>query len=135
MGGGMSSGLKAAPGARVGAAPIWSSAAPAEGKESQRDSDSQPKVGRPAALGKRPETMNNPNGVVALSATGTEAATPLGLKILTDAVPKVARASQPWALGRNPFGIDPQPWVGGKRNWGWIWHGASPQKRFSSWMS
>ena len=32
-------------------------------------------------------------------------ATPLGLLVL-GFLPRVARASQPWASGRNPFGID-----------------------------
>src|SRR2546422_7583881 len=31
--------------------------------------------------------------------------TPLGLKDVLRVVPRVARSSQPWAVGHNPFGI------------------------------
>src|SRR5258706_1631850 len=34
-----------------------------------------------------------------------EVTTLSGLKPQADRVPRVARSSQPWALGRNPFGI------------------------------
>ena len=30
---------------------------------------------------------------------------PVGVVVLSDHLPRVARSSQPWALGRNPFGI------------------------------
>ena len=39
---------------------------------------------------------------------GDRAATPLGLCAIVSSFPRVARASQPWAGGRNPFGIDRQ---------------------------
>ena len=46
-----------------------------------------------------------PNGVVANARMKADA-TPLGLVIFADAFfPRVARASQPWALRLNPFGI------------------------------
>jgi len=38
----------------------------------------------------------------------TQDTTPLGLLILWTRFPRVARTSQPWALGRNPFGIHPK---------------------------
>ena len=50
----------------------------------------------------------NLNEVVAdcvRAATNEFAATPLGLTMFDGRLPKVARASQPWALGRNPVGI------------------------------
>src|SRR5712671_1865096 len=47
---------------------------------------------------------NNPNGVA--SRLGDERPQPRwGWKKSGRRSPKVARASQPWALGRNPFGI------------------------------
>ena len=45
------------------------------------------------------------NGVVS-SGGGRWATTPLGLFRVACGVPKVARSSQPWAGGHNPFGID-----------------------------
>ena len=49
---------------------------------------------------------HNPNGVASILAPRT-AATPLGLWSFSNRFPRVARASQPWALRRNPFGIQP----------------------------
>src|SRR5207245_7147023 len=37
--------------------------------------------------------------------TTNRATTPLGLMHLPPRFPRVARPSQPWAVGRNPFGI------------------------------
>jgi len=59
-------------------------------------------------LGSRCKNGFNRNAAVANVArdgrTGM-AATALRLKILAGRIPSVARASQPWALGRNPVGI------------------------------
>ena len=47
--------------------------------------------------------------------------TPLRLSRVSDLVPKLACASQPWALGRNPFGI--QPGVDGHlKKMGAVWN-------------
>ena len=53
--------------------------------------------------GSGPVRRLNPNGVAA--SFPQWAATPLGLKFSSSQFPKVARASQPWAGGHNPFGI------------------------------
>src|SRR5687767_2327037 len=45
----------------------------------------------------------NPNGVVSASAGAGR--NPVGVVLFFDSTPRVARASQPWALGRNPVGI------------------------------
>ncbi len=58
-----------------------------------------------ATLGQPSVMVFNPNGV-ASSGGGRWATTPLGLFRVAADVPKVARASQPWAGGHNPFGID-----------------------------
>lgn len=50
--------------------------------------------------------LPNPNGVVARDRC-QGAATPSGLREIRGTAPKVARASQPWAVGRNPVGILP----------------------------
>jgi len=47
--------------------------------------------------------VSNPNGVA--SGFHRLAATPLGLFSRLPRCPRVARSSQPWALGRNPLGI------------------------------
>ena len=39
-------------------------------------------------------------------ARARDAATLSGLGVLFESLPRVARSSQPWALGRNPFGIE-----------------------------
>ncbi len=46
----------------------------------------------------------NPNGVVSSRAESQMAATPLGLMKTLIRVPRVARASQPWAGGHSPVG-------------------------------
>ena len=67
-----------------------------------------------ATLGKSSGEDHNPNGVAAVvNVAGPQ---PRRGWIPGRGVPKVARASQPWAEGRNPFGIErrcwtvPQPW-------------------------
>ena len=54
--------------------------------------------------GSRFRDGHNPNGV-ASCVPRPSAATPLGLMGILHRVPRVARASQPWALRRNPVGI------------------------------
>ena len=51
---------------------------------------------------------HNPNGVASFVACQS-AATPLGLMGIFIRVPRVARASQPWAERRYPFGVIPIP--------------------------
>src|SRR5260370_1047565 len=62
-----------------------------------------------ATLGKGPREGDNPERVVVppcRARMGTRAATTLsGLNAPRLCTPRVARPSQPWALGRNPFGI------------------------------
>jgi hypothetical protein len=61
---------------------------------------------RVATLGGRRKPNENLNEVVADFTRGNVmVATPLGLEMFDGLFPKVARASQPWALGRNPVGI------------------------------
>jgi len=56
-----------------------------------------------ATLGKADGIDLNPNGVVPRSrGTGHN---PVGVGACDDIGPRVARGAQPWALGRNPFGI------------------------------
>src|SRR6266516_2097435 len=50
-----------------------------------------------------------PKGL-SLPPPGPQAATPLGLRDCSRPVPRVARSSQPWAGGRNPFGIGNSDW-------------------------
>src|SRR5439155_8223144 len=78
-------------------------------KQSQRDCVLQPKVARnelPWVIG---EQIINRNAVAAIPFSFgvhvTLATTPLGLVILFRPFPRLARVSQPWALGRNPVGI------------------------------
>ena len=54
--------------------------------------------------GSRSREGHNPNGVASCVARQS-VATPLGLMGILHRIPKVARASQPWALRRNPVGI------------------------------
>ena len=49
--------------------------------------------------------MNAMCGIDQSDPTSHPAATPLGLWGFAAALPRVARSSQPWAGGRNPFGI------------------------------
>ena len=72
--------------------------------ESQRDSGPKPscRVGE-ATLGSTSQSLPTPTGLQHPIVIGD--ATPLGLKRFSLSFPKVARASQPWAGGRNPVGI------------------------------
>jgi len=70
-----------------------------------------------ATLGSSAEIIANPEGVVPTarhshidvrSSKPRRGTTPLGLNGMSVRVPRVARSSQPWALGLNPFGIPGQ---------------------------
>ena len=93
-------------------------------RESQRDSILQPGVDRAAGHpGSSCESIINPERVAA-SATPFDA-TPLGLKIISESVPRVVascrakarrrRALQPSADGRCPVGANPSPPLAGQR--------------------
>jgi len=56
--------------------------------------------GKPVPQTRQPRRGCVPTGVLC-------GATPLGLRTFSTRLPRVARASQPWALLRNPFGILP----------------------------
>ena len=56
-----------------------------------------------ATLGKSGKRNLNPNGVAPVDRS--QAATPSGLRDLCDLLPRVGASRQPWAGGRNPFGI------------------------------
>jgi len=62
-----------------------------------------------ATLGTAGDDDNNPEGVAStcgrLDTQGIEARTLSGLTEPRQCIPKVARSSQPWAEGHNPFGI------------------------------
>ena len=73
--------------------------------ESQRDSVTQPsgcRVGE-ATLGTHGQSFPTPTGLRHFVVSADT--TPLGLKKNFMSFPRVARASQPWAGGRNPVGI------------------------------
>ncbi len=75
--------------------------------ESQRDSVLQPRVDRAAGYpGTHAKESLNPNGIAASSSHRFDA-TPLGLMEISIRVPRVARASQPWAERRCPVGTIP----------------------------
>src|SRR5260370_42423793 len=65
-----------------------------------------------ATLGKSAKEPDNPERVAALSCCGSigkcGATTLSGLNPRRHCSPRVARSSQLWALGRNPFGILPR---------------------------
>ena len=74
-------------------------------RESQRDSVTQPsgcRVGE-ATLGLVGHSLPTPTGLQ--HGRVMVDATPLGLKRFPVSFPRVARAEQPWAGGRNPVGI------------------------------
>ena len=74
-------------------------------EESQRDSvlqSSGRRVGK-ATLGSPSQSLPTPTGLQHLVVMAD--ATPLGLKRNSRSAPRVARASQPWAGGRNLVGI------------------------------
>src|SRR5712691_10526241 len=73
--------------------------------ESQRDSDSKPRVARNELPWENlVRTLQTPTGLW-LRSPHHEATTPLGLRVSRAPLPRVARSSLPWAGGRNPFGI------------------------------
>jgi hypothetical protein len=74
-------------------------------RESQRDSGSKPRVARnELPWEKSVLTFPTPTGLCHYSPR-SKATTPLGLPIPLSPLPRVARSSQPWAEGPNPFGI------------------------------
>jgi hypothetical protein len=79
-------------------------------KQSQRDCVLQPKVARNELPWVIVQQSTNRNAVAAIlfSFGGhvTLATTPLGLVILFLPFPRVARSSQPWALGHSPVGAE-----------------------------
>jgi hypothetical protein len=67
---------------------------------------------REPTLGPWPDEIINRNAVAAFPHSrpwATLAATALRLGLLVARGPKVAASRQPWALGRNPFGIQGEP--------------------------
>jgi hypothetical protein len=78
-------------------------------RESQRDSVSEPKVARAELPWENvARSFTTPRGLWPgwlPPSPVTKAATPVGLIIDIPHSPRVARASQPWALRHNPFGI------------------------------
>jgi hypothetical protein len=73
--------------------------------ESQRDSVSKPRVARnELPWGLIVRTWSTPTGLCRFR-RAPRATTPLGLPDFSSASPRVAHSSQPWAGGRNPFGI------------------------------
>ena len=72
--------------------------------QSQRDCGTQPRVAKnELPWGHRSEMLQPQRGCG--HRTSPQGSTPLGLMIFWALFPRVARASQPWALGRNPVGI------------------------------
>jgi len=64
---------------------------------------------RRATLGKSTEEFSTPTGLWLIDTdlhAGNAASTPLGLWNFEQRFPRVARSSQPWAGGHNPFGIE-----------------------------
>ena len=74
-------------------------------RESQEDSGSKPRAARNEMPGEKDSrTLSAPTGLRRCSPC-RQATTPSGLAISFPLSPRVARASQPWAGGHNPFGI------------------------------
>ena len=71
-------------------------------EQRQRRFDLQPRVGAKRLPWEPIEKRINPNGVVPLCALGHN---PLELARRIGFIPRVARASQPWAGGLNAFGV------------------------------
>jgi hypothetical protein len=71
--------------------------------QSQRDCIIQPRVATKELPWVDVQTTSTLKGLKPRAKNG--ASTPMGLKIFFGRLPRVARASQPWAGGRNPFGI------------------------------
>ena len=82
-------------------------------RESQRDSALQPRVATqelPWVNGiKFPSTPTGLWQIPRAAGENEMATTALRLEIFCGRCPRVARSSQPWALGRNPVGIRPWP--------------------------
>ena len=76
--------------------------------ESQRDSATKPRVARNELPWGNGSEEQNPNGVSA-SVNVRRVSQPRWGCCFARFLPRVARASQPWALGRNPFGIGRLP--------------------------
>ena len=87
-------------------APSWAgSLSWGRGSERQRRSVLQPRVGAPApTLGVRAKYLPTPTGLRHW-VSPDQAATLSGLGIIRMRVPRVARASQPWAKGWNTVGV------------------------------
>src|SRR5437870_535945 len=82
--------------------------------ESQRDSASKPRVPRnelPWVISARAPQLRRSCAVqpkdemCGIERAANSGTTPLGLAMFCGCGPRVARSSQPWAGGRNPFGI------------------------------
>src|SRR5437879_3896048 len=79
-------------------------------EESQRDSGAKPRVARTELPWENHWNKSQPQRGCVRDTHGAAcrlAATPLGLIDHLGLLPRVARASQPWASRRNPFGILP----------------------------
>ena len=78
-------------------------------EQSQRDCDLQPKVARNELPWVIVEQISQPQrgcgNSVFVRRAGDVGHNPVGVVIFCGRFPRVARASQPWALGRNPVGI------------------------------
>src|SRR5678815_3242374 len=72
--------------------------------ESQRDSATKPRVARNELPWVTGAQNNNPNGV-AIRGVRSPKPKPRWGFVFQIRCPRVARSSQPWALGHNPFGI------------------------------
>src|SRR6266516_7302512 len=68
-------------------------------------SPSSPRLRGTSYLGSTVQPTHNPNGVVLTVLSGIKAQPRWGW-MLSPPSPRVARASQPWAGGLNPFGIE-----------------------------
>jgi len=79
----------------------------AQGCDSSRRS--QAKAEERATLGKSIDDLSTPKGLRPIDVNihlRDGVSTPLGLGIFEQRCPRVARSSQPWAGGHNPFGIE-----------------------------
>ena len=72
-------------------------------RESQRDSDPKPRVARHELPWETAEILHQPQRGCAFGPN--ERRNPLGVGFPSFLIPRVARASQPWAWRRNPVGI------------------------------
>src|SRR5436309_5710676 len=77
-------------------------------EESQRDSGAKPRVARHELPWEvTPNDLSTPTGLrlICLRLRVCHRHNPVGVAIRSNGFPRVARSSQPWAGGRNPFGI------------------------------